>query len=152
MESIYYMDTNRALADGWVRDGSTAGNNLYTDRLFDNNPNSGWGIGVNGDFRNSASEPKAIVLAAWFAEPQTVDYISMLLDIRNFTNGDYFVEAVLVDAYTPGDPPTLGNQIPLDGHIAYRQYDGTHNSGKPGRHWVGNLPSAPGPTREQNWR
>ena len=110
--AILYQDVERAGGAGWQADTATGSNNIYTSRLFDGDPSSGWGIRA-ADTMWDTADPWTWILFTWFPSAQILDYVKMSIDIRSWVPSFYAIEVVGLDSYTPGDPPSLGNVVPL---------------------------------------
>jgi hypothetical protein len=121
-DAIMYQDVERADAYGWQAALSTASHNIYTERLFDGDPNTGWGIRCLDTMHNLA-DPAIYVLFAWTpgAVAKPINYARMVFDLRNWVMTNFTISLVGLDAYTPGSPPTLGNVIDLG--MNYQIYD-----------------------------
>lgn len=126
---IMYLDTAAAphFPSDWTRDTS-AGHNLHTALLFDGDPNTGWGIRAAGEPAFNVdwphpSQPYANVLFLWFTAASVVQSITIDLDIRYaITTGEFYLMDVIgYDAYTPGDPPVLGNRVLFPGGLGVSQ-------------------------------
>jgi hypothetical protein len=124
--AIMFQDIERADAAGWQEDTGTASHNIYTDRLFDGDLYTGWGIKCGMPYYNAADNPIYAVFA-WFpnATPLTITSARFVVDMRNWIiNPSYSIELVGFKTYTPGTPPTLGTVVDLG--LKTSLVDGTH--------------------------
>lgn len=133
IDAIMYQDFERQLATGWQADTATSSNNIYTEKLLDYDPSTGWGIRCEGDMWSGGAACHLLFL--WFTEPQVIDYVEMTLDLRSFIEGTALIELVGIESYTPGDPPTWSGVVGLGCAYHMANASGDKNEYRP-NHWI----------------
>lgn len=136
INAIMHQDFERQQAYGWQADSGTVSNNIYTEKLLDGDPSTGWGIRCAG--RMWTAGAPCYLLFAWFNQPQVIDYLYAVLDARLYIDDAVLVEIVGITSYTPGDPPTWSDPVGLG--ASFRLINGTQKTNFRPNHWVANRP------------
>lgn len=138
--AIIYSGQNRSVADdNYLSDLTATHNSPHLRNIVDGRKDTGWGLLMDGPDTAFDDEDPAAVLYAWFGNSAAViSAIYIVIDMRGFVPGGFtLLDVVGLDAYTPGDPPTVGNVIQLADALRYIiSGGGDLNSHGPQQRWI----------------